>query len=416
MSQPTDAPTRLWEKKPAAGDANVALDEAVLRFTVGDDHRRDARLVAHDVRASIAHADMLRSCGWLTAEDFAALRAELERLAASHAAGEWSISRAEEDVHTALENRLVAALSDAGRRIHLGRSRNDQVLAALRLYLKSSVAELAQRVDQHVVGGLHAVAERHTDVPLPGYTHQQPAMPSTVALWAGGYATELADDADGLRAALRRVDRNPLGSAAGYGTPGLTLDREHTTRGCGFAETHAPVTAVQLSRGKAEAGVLFEITLLMQDLGRLAAELCLFTTREFGFCHLPERFTTGSSIMPQKRNPDVLELLRGRSAQAASRLTDVLGVMVKLPSGYHRDLQLIKGPLFDGIDGASDAVNIMGAMLDGLRFDAAATQASMTPELECTEAANRLVADEGIPFRVAYQRVAAEWFARTREA
>ena len=249
-----------------------------------------------------------------------------------------------------------------GGRVHLGRSRNDQVLTALRLYLKDAAEALANGVHGIVVI-LDGLADSQGSIPLPGYTHMQQAMPSSVKLWAGGFASELNDDTAGLRATLRRIDRSPLGSAAGYGAPALSLDREFTRAELGFASVHAPVTAVQLSRGKAEAQLLFEITLVMQDLGRLAADLLMFYTQEFAFVKLPDAFTTGSSIMPQKRNPDVFELVRGRTATAQACLNEALGIFAKLPSGYQRDLQLLKFPLFRGIDLCAATLDMMSAAL-----------------------------------------------------
>jgi argininosuccinate lyase len=241
---------------------------------------------------------------------------------------------------------------------------------------------------------------------LPGYTHLQQAMPSSVALWAGGFAAEIRDDAQGLEQVLRRVDKNPLGSAAGYGTPGLPIDREATREKLGFAGVQEPVTAVQLSRGKAEAQLLFEITLLIQDLGRFAADVVLYGTYEFGFLTVGEAFTTGSSIMPQKRNPDLFELVRGRSATAQACLLEALAICAKLPSGYHRDLQLLKFPLFRGIDLAIETLAILPAAIGSLQLRPAAVR--LDPAIHAAEQANRLVVTEGIPFREAYRRVAAK--------
>jgi argininosuccinate lyase len=388
--------SRLWEK-------GEPLDRRILRYTADEDHRLDERLVPYDVRASVAHAEMLRGAGLLTAEDAASIRAGLEALAAEHEAGTWRITLEEEDVHTALEGRLTARIGEAGGRLHLGRSRNDQVLAALRLYLRDAVEKLAAEAEG-VALALDRLAAREAATPLPGYTHLQRAMPSSVPLWAGGFAAELRDDAEGLRSCRRRIDKNPLGSAAGYGTPGLPLDREATRRSLEFAEVHEPVTAVQLSRGKAESQVLFEVALLMQDLGRLASDLVLFNMRELGFVSLPAEMTTGSSIMPQKRNPDVFELIRGRSATALALLTEALAVTVKLPSGYHRDLQLLKSPLFRGLDLAAETLEILLAALPGLRFHP--ERIELDPELFAAEEAFRLTVEEGIPFREAYRRVA----------
>ncbi len=391
---------RLWERQGAA-----PLDQRVLRFTAGEDHRLDARLVPYDVRASIAHAEMLGDGGLLPPADVAAIRDGLTALAAAHAAGEWQIDLADEDVHTALESRLTARIGAAGGRLHLGRSRNDQVLAALRLYLKDEVAALAAGA-QAVAAALDLLAAREAATALPGYTHMQPAMPSSAALWAQGFAAELRDDALGLGGCLRRIDKNPLGSAAGYGVPLLPIDREATRRRLGFAAVHEPVTAVQLSRGKAEAQVLFEAALTVQDLGRLAADLVLWNSREFGFVSLPEAMTTGSSIMPQKRNPDVFELVRGAAATAQACLLEALAVTAKLPSGYHRDLQLLKAPLFRGIDLARATLDIMAAALEGVRFHP--EHIHLPQEIYAAESAYRLVLDQGLPFREAYRRVAEQ--------
>jgi len=309
----------------------------------------DGRLVPYDVRASIAHAEMLNQQKLLSNDDCKAISSGLEALAKSHAAGEWEISLEDEDVHTALEIRLTDAIGEAGKRVHLGRSRNDQVLTALRLYLLDATRELAGSANA-AARALRKLAEEQGDIPLPGYTHMQQGMPSSVALWAEGFAAELDDDATGITAAARRAYKSPLGSAAGYGTAGLPVDREATSSALGFATVHEPVTAVQLSRGKAEASLVFELCMLMQDLGKLAADLMLYYTQEFSFVQLPDNMTTGSSIMPQKRNPDVLELVRGATATLNAALTEILGITTKLSSGYQRDLQRIKPPLFRAID------------------------------------------------------------------
>jgi argininosuccinate lyase len=393
--------TRLW-------DNGTPLDRAILEYTAGDDHELDNRLVAHDVRASAAHAHMLHACGFLRADEHDALQVAIGEIGAAHARGEWRVALEDEDCHTALENRLVAAVGEAGRRIHLGRSRNDQVLVALRLWLKDELAALAEDANA-VASALDGVAERQGQLAMPGYTHMQRAMPSTVSLWAGGWAAELRDDSVGVRAACRRADRNPLGSAAGYGVPVIALDRAATTAELGFAETHEPVTAAQLSRGKAEASALFEAALLASDLGRLATELCLFATAEFGFIRLPTAFVTGSSMLPHKRNPDVFELVRGRTAEAWAALNEVLFVIAKLPSGYHRDLQLVKKPLFRGLDSVRASARVMAHALAGIELLPERLAAVMAdPDLRATERVYRLVVEHGVPFRDAYRQVKEE--------
>jgi len=394
--------TRLWDK-------GLPLDERVLRYTAGEDHLLDARLVPYDVRGSVAHAEMLAETGLIADNDCRAICDGLRQLAAAFAAGEWQISLEDEDVHTALESRLSAEIGDAGGRLHLGRSRNDQVLTALRLYLLDAADDLGSRVDA-LRQSVAALAERQGEVQLPGYTHMQHAMPSSVALWCGGFDEAFDDAGHGLKGARRRMDKNPLGSAAGYGTPGLPLDREATTARLDFASTQTPVTAAQLSRGKAESGLLFEITLLLQDLGRMAADLLLFYMQEFAYITLADDVTTGSSIMPQKRNPDVLELLRGASATAQACLAESLMITAKLPSGYHRDLQRLKGPLFRGIDLAVDSVDIMAHVLDGLAF--VPDNIKLDDGIFATEEAYRLVREQGIPFRDAYHEVAKRYAPR----
>jgi argininosuccinate lyase len=387
--------TRLWDK-------GAPLDERVLRYTAGEDHALDNRLVQYDVRASIAHAEMLNVQGLLSDEDLTAIRHGLTEIAAAHARGEWSVRLEQEDGQTALENLLTERIGEAGKRVHLGRSRNDQVLTAVRLYLRDAVDALQDGADA-VAAALDELAARQGDVALPGYTHMQQAMPSSVALWAGGYAAELRDDAEALRLVHRRLRKNPLGSAAGYGAPNLPLDREDTRKRLGFAVAHEPVTAVQLSRGKAEAQLLFEIALVMQDVARMATDLLLFYTQEFSFVELPEAFTTGSSIMPQKRNPDVFELIRGRSATAQACLLEVMGVVAKLPSGYQRDLQLIKAPLFRGVDLCLDTLAILPTALAGVRFRP--DRIRLDPSINAAADAYELVVKEGISFREAYRRV-----------
>jgi len=389
--------TRLWDK-------GTPLDQRVLAFTAGDDHLLDNRLVRFDVQASIAHAQMLAAQGLLSDADRSAIVSALTEIAAAHAAGQWRITLEQEDAQTAIENLLTAKIGAAGGRLHAGRSRNDQVLVALRLYLRETATQLSLGA-RGVAESLEALAAREGEIALPGYTHMQQAMPSTVALWALGFAAEIRDDAAGIELAARRGDKNPLGSAAGYGTPNLPIDREATRESLGFAQTHEPVTAVQLSRGKAEAHLLFELTLLTQDLGRLAADLLLFYTQEFSFVSLPAEMTTGSSIMPQKRNPDVFELVRGRSAVAQAALNEVLGVTQKMTSGYHRDLQLIKAPLFRGIDSCAETLGILPAALGGVHFRP--DHIHLDAGIHAAAAANALVVAEGIPFREAYRRVAA---------
>ena len=389
--------TRLWDK-------GAPLDERVLSYTAGEDFALDERLVRYDIEASLAHVEMLNAQKLVSDEELQSIRLGLTAVGEAHARGEWRIELADEDGQTALERHLTERIGAAGGRVHLGRSRNDQVLTAIRLYLRDVINELSQGALE-VAAALDRLVQREGAVVLPGYTHMQQAMPSSVSLWAGGFAAEVRDDAEGLRLVRRRVDKSPLGSAAGYGTPGLPIDRDATRARLHFATVHDPVTAVQLSRGKAEANLLFEIALLLQDLGRFAADVLLFYTQEFGFLQLPDAFTTGSSIMPQKRNPDVFELIRGRSATALGCLTEALAICAKLPSGYQRDLQLLKVPLFRGIDLARQTLDILPAAIDAMVFRR--DRIDLDPAIHAAEQANRLVVAEGIPFREAYRRIGA---------
>ena len=394
--------SRLWDK-------GAPLDQRVLRYTAGEDHALDNRLVAYDVRASIAHAEMLQAQGLLSADDLDAIRRGLTQLAAEHGRGDWQVTLDQEDGQTALETLLTARIGEAGKRVHLGRSRNDQVLTALRLYLLDATEELRRGVAA-VASALDDLSKRDGDIELPGYTHMQQAMPSSVALWSGGFAAELRDDAEALHDVRRRLLKSPLGSAAGYGSPNLPIDREATRRSLGFHSAQEPVTAVQISRGKAEAQLLFELTMVMQDVGRLASDLLLFYTQEFSFVTLPDEFTTGSSIMPQKRNPDVFELIRGRTATAQGCLLEVLAITAKLTSGYQRDLQLIKAPLFRGIDSCLQTLDILPAALANVRFRR--DRIRLDPSIHAAAEANALVVKEGISFREAYRRIGAKLKAK----
>jgi argininosuccinate lyase len=391
--------SRLWDK-------GEPLDERVLRYTAGEDHKLDARLVRYDVRASIAHAEMLREQAYLSDDDCKAIVKGLNTLLEQFEAGEWSITLEDEDAHTALETRLTALIGEAGGRVHLGRSRNDQVLVALRLYMLDAADAVADSVEG-LIGSLRQLAEGQGDIELPGTTHMQHAMPSTVALWCGAWEEAFTDGIAGLQAAKRRADKNPLGSAAGYGAPGLSISREATTEKLGFSETQSPVTAVQLSRGKAESTLLFELSLVMQDLGRLASDLMLYYTQEYSYIDLPSSATTGSSIMPQKRNPDVLELVRGAAGSVQACLEESLMIAAKLPSGFQRDLQRVKPPLFRAIDLTIDSLDVMAHLVAGVTFRP--DQITMSDELYAAEQAYELVTKEGIPFREAYRRIARRY-------
>ncbi len=393
---------KLWSK------GGPALDALIEEYTVGDDPVLDARLIPHDIAGSRAHARMLHRIGVLEEEELRKITEGLDRILDAHADGEFVIEREDEDCHTAIERYLVARHGDVGKKIHTGRSRNDQVLTALALWLRAATTEAVKELTATVTA-FAAFADLHRDVPLPGYTHLQRAMPSTVGRWAGAYARLLQSNAPLLEAAVAMASASPLGSAAGYGTPEiLGLDRESTAAELGFASVLEPPEAAQPGRGKAEAALLFALAQVAQDLGKWAWDVCLYVTAEFGYLRLPPAFTTGSSIMPQKRNPDVLELTRAKAAVVRSALAEVQAISAPLPSGYHRDLQLLKAPLFRGVDTAISMLRVATHVMRRLEVDTERCVAAMSRELYATEEAYRLVA-EGVPFREAYVRVAAKY-------
>ena len=392
---------RLWDK-------GQPLDALIEAYTVGDDPVLDMRLLPYDVAGSRAQARMLRSIEVLDDDELAALLGALDEAEAAWRAGTFRITQAQEDVHTALEQFLVDRVGDAGKKIHTGRSRNDQVLVDLRLWQRDAATDAQAAIDR-TVAAFEAFAAQHADVEIPGYTHLQRAMPSSVPRWAGAYATLLKQDRVLLDSALALAADSPLGSAAGYGVPDvLGIDRSHTAAELGFRRPLEPAEAAQLGRGKVEASLLFALGQVATTLGRWAWDVCLYVSAEFGFFALPGAFTTGSSIMPQKRNPDVLELTRAKAAVVRSALTELLAIAGPLPGGYHRDLQLLKRPLFHGTDTAMAMLAVAERVMSGLTVNAERCAEAMTPELYATEEAYELVR-HGVPFREAYKRVGAKY-------
>jgi argininosuccinate lyase len=389
--------SRLWDKGAAA-------DAAMLGYTSRDDWKLDQRLLAYDLVATRAHVRGLRRIGVLTDDELYVMERALGELIEKNEGGELVLTEADEDGHTAIEAALVARLGDIGKKVHTGRSRNDQVLVAVRLYERDALADLA-RLTLEAARALLALARREEMTPMPGYTHLQRAVPSSVGLWAASFADNLLDAADLVRATSKLVDRSPLGAAAGYGV-NLALDREGVARDLGFAGVAWNPLGSQTSRGILEAQVLAAAWGALAVVRRLAWDLSLFTTSEFGFVRLPEAFTTGSSIMPHKRNPDVVELMRAACAVVQGALVEVQTI-VALPSGYHRDLQLTKSPLLRGLDEALATMRLVPRLIEGLSFDKERMLAAITPECFATDRAVELAA-AGVPFREAYQRVAAE--------
>ena len=343
------------KKKPVWFKGRRAADW-VTRFTVGEDYLWDTLLLPFDAVATAGHAEGLVDAGVLDLEELRDVKAALGRLKRMVERGEIGVTPEDEDCHTVIERFLTAELGPVGEKIHTGRSRNDQVLAALRLFLKDRLVSLA-RSTSDVAEVLFALAERYDDALMPGYTHMQLAMPTTAGLWAAGYAELLVDDISALRAAYDQVDTSPLGSAAGYGVPHLDLPRRSVAEGLGFGSIQSNVTAVQLSRGKIELHVVHACVQVGATVNRMALDLVLYNSNELGFVKLPEEFTTGSSIMPQKRNPDVLELARATYHRLTAEMNVLATLPSNLPSGYHRDLQLTsRGAEVEGVERGGDEV------------------------------------------------------------
>ncbi len=400
---PTNPEPMSPEPRPIWHKGTVAADW-VTRFTVGEDGRWDTILLPYDLEGTRAHAWALGQAGVLTGAEVDEVGAALDQIRQAWERGEVAVRVEDEDMHTVIERELTARLGQAGKKIHAGRSRNDQVLTALRLWLRDALADVADGT-RAVGGALLDHAGAGQSLLMPGYTHGQRAMPTTVAVWAAGFADLLADDLAGLGAARQRVAASPWGSAAGYGVPVLDLDRAGVAHRLGF-ERVQEVAAVQLSRGKAEAAVVHALVQIGLTVNRLASDLALFATAEFGFVALPHEHTTGSSIMPQKRNPDVLELARATVHRLTAELTLLLTLPANLPSGYHRDLQLTKEATMRAVLASRDLLSATAAVLPGIEWKPERMRAALSPDLFATAAALREVRD-GVPFRDAYRDIGA---------
>ncbi len=414
MNAPLKPPSTPHKPDPKARrmktlwDKGAALDAEIAAYTVGDDRRIDGHIAAHDVLGSLAHVETLRAAKLLTPADADALQAELRQLYPQALAGELVPGPADEDIHSAIERILGERKGEAARRVHTARSRNDQVATDVALWLRDNLlAALGETLD--AAEALADFAASLGDAPLPGMTHLQPAMPSTFGLWALGYASLLVDDAALLQAAFAQANACPLGSAAGYGVPErlAPIDRTLSARLLAFARPIEPVTAVQAGRGKSEAAALFALTQAAQTCSRLAADVVLYVNPRFGWLSLPDAFTTGSSIMPQKKNPDVMELVRGHAHVVQAALQETLSLPMGLPGGYHRDFQLLKAPTLRGVAAARSTLRITAHVFHHIEPRTCAADASVNAELYATRRALQLVV-EGVPFRDAYQVVAAE--------
>ena len=391
------ASSPLWAK-------GLPLDAVIHRFTVGEDPQLDRALLAYDAQGSAAHARMLGEAGLLPSADTSALIAALAELKVQGENGEIAISAEQEDAHTALEHALVERIGDAGKRIHLGRSRNDQVILALRLLLRERLLGLCSQV-QNLAGALIVFARSHEQTALPGYTHLRRAMPSSFAQWAIGYAEGLLEELEAAQGLWARFDRCPLGAAAGFGVP-LALRRERVAELLGFSRVQRSPVDVMNSRGRHEQALLDWLLSVAHTLEKLVWDLLLYSTEEFGFITLPDAFTTGSSIMPQKRNPDVLELARARCRELRGIADWHRQIVSGLPGSYHRDFQLHKKPLFTGIDVAASTLDVLTRLLPVVSVNSQRAQTAMTDELYAAHQAYVLVAD-GMSFREAYREVGA---------
>ena len=386
---------KLWQKNT---DANQAVD----KFTVGRDREMDIYLAEADVLGSLAHTRMLNSIGLLNDKDLEAVQRELKNIHAEIVAGRFKIEDGVEDVHSQVEFMLTERIGDAGKKIHSGRSRNDQVLVDLRIFLRRQIWEIVEDVN-HLFRLLQTLSEKYKEVLMPGYTHLQIAMPSSFGLWFGAYAETLADDMRLVAAAWHIANQNPLGSAAGYGSS-FPLDRTMTTRLMGFEELHYNVVAAQMSRGKSERAAASAIAAIAATVGRLAMDVCLFMSQNFGFVSLPDNLTTGSSIMPHKKNPDVFEIMRGKCNRLQGVPNEIALLVTNLPLGYHRDLQLLKDILFPATTEIKRTLSMCDFMLAHLKVNAGILDDPKYDYLFTVEDVNRLVL-EGVPFREAYKQV-----------
>jgi argininosuccinate lyase len=390
---------KLWDK-------GYQLDKQVERYTVGDDYLLDRALVKYDCLASIAHAGALLKAGVLTGTEKRKLAGELRHIIDLDSRGEFRIAPEDEDGLTAIEKFLVAALGDLGKKIHTARSRNDQVVAAIRLYCRDKLAGTLDLI-QGFVKAARGKAEHLRTARMPGYTHARKAMPSTFAAWLEACAASMKDNSIVVKAAAVLLDQNPLGTGAGYGIPVFKLDRRQTARDLGFRRIqHSPIY-VQNSRGKFEATVVSALANVMFDINKTCTDLILFSMDEFGFVKLPRTMCTGSSIMPQKLNPDVLEIARAQYHTVVANEFQIRATIGNLMSGYNRDLQLTKRPLMESFDIVESTLPVVSRVIEQLEVDEEKCRLGCTPELYATEEAYRLV-KAGMPFRDAYRAIAEQ--------
>ena len=397
---------KLWEK-------NYEVNKEIDRFTVGKDRDMDLYLAEYDVLGSMAHITMLESIGLLTADELRQLLAELKEIYAVCKRGDFVIEDGIEDVHSQVELMLTRKLGDIGKKIHSGRSRNDQVLVDLKLFTRHQLQDIVERTVV-LFKELIAKSNKYKDVLMPGYTHLQIAMPSSFGLWFGAYAESLADDMLFLQAAYRMTNRNPLGSAAGYGSS-FPLKRQMTTELLGFDTMNYNVVYAQMGRGKMERNVAFALASVAGTMAKMAFDACLFNSQNFSFVHLPKECTTGSSIMPHKKNPDVFELIRAKSNKLQSLPQQVMMIMNNLPVGYFRDLQIIKEVFLPAFDELKDCLDMCAYIINKMEVNEHILDNPMYDPMFSVEEVNRLAAN-GMPFRDAYKKVGLDIEAGTFHA
>lgn len=391
-------PGKLWDK-------NVEINKEIERFTVGRDREMDLYLAPYDVLGSIAHITMLEQIGLLEKEELTRLTAELKAIYARCKRGEFVIEDGVEDVHSQVELLLTRKLGDIGKKIHSGRSRNDQVLLDVKLFIRHRLKGVVEAVTE-LFDALQQKSEQYKAVLMPGYTHLQIAMPSSFGLWFGAYAESLTDDMLFLQAAYKQANRNPLGSAAGYGSS-FPLNRTLTTRLLGFDSMTYNVVYAQMGRGKTERNVAFALASVAATLSKLAFDACLFNSQNFSFVKLPDSCTTGSSIMPHKKNPDVFELIRAKSNKLQALPEQIILVINNLPSGYFRDLQIIKEVFLPAFDELEDCLRMTTYIIQRMEVNAHILDNPMYDPIFSVEEVNRLAA-KGVPFRDAYKQVALQ--------
>lgn len=387
---------KLWQKN------KTLITENVDRFTVGDDRLWDVRLAPYDVVASKAHAHMLASVGLLTVEEARQLSEALDALLEQVTSDDFVIEDDFEDIHSKIEFLLTEKLGDVGKKIHTARSRNDQVLTAMQLFLKDELTEI-KALTKELFSTWMSLADKYKNDMLPGYTHLQVAMPSTFGLWFSAYAEALIDDVILLNAAHTICDQNPLGSAAGYGSS-FPIDRNHTTEALAFETLKFNAVAAQMGRGKTERITASALGSLAATLGRFSMDVCLYMSQNFNFIHFPEHLTTGSSIMPHKKNPDIFELIRGKCALIQGLANDFALLGQNLPSGYHREMQLFKGKMIEGIDSIKDCLTILNSTIKEVRIRKNIMEDGIYTYAFTVDALNELV-QKGVPFRDAYKQV-----------